>query len=180
MAIGIYGTKKLADVNIDDVDILYSYSPSRESIGDVDMKNSETLIITDNVSTQGTVAEVVKLLLLDSLAYSEILGGKSLEIIPFDNCREYGYMYHIVGGKQDLVFSVYEHRNSDEIIINGGFTSNIKPHGIYNGGSKWDYLNNFMYNEHYAVAKRLREYLEQSYVGTFDESALKGDNKCTL
>jgi len=38
MAIGIYGTKKLADVNIDDVDILYSFSPSRESIGDTDMK----------------------------------------------------------------------------------------------------------------------------------------------
>jgi hypothetical protein len=42
-------------------------------IGDVDMKNSETLIITDNVSTQDTIAEVIKLLLLDSLAYSEIL-----------------------------------------------------------------------------------------------------------
>lgn len=38
MAIGIYGTKKLADVNIDDVDILYSYSASRETIGDTDMK----------------------------------------------------------------------------------------------------------------------------------------------
>lgn len=38
MAIGIYGTKKLADVNVDDVDILYSYAPSRESIGDLDMK----------------------------------------------------------------------------------------------------------------------------------------------
>ena len=36
--------------------------------GDIDMKNSETLIITDNVSTRATVAEVVKLLLLDSLA----------------------------------------------------------------------------------------------------------------
>ena len=33
------------------------------------MKNSETLIITDNVSTQDTVAEVIKLLLLDSLKY---------------------------------------------------------------------------------------------------------------
>ena len=138
------------------------------------MKNSETLIITDNVSTQGTIAEVIKLLLLDSLAYSEILGGKSLEIIPFDNCREHGYMYHVAGGKQDLVFSVYEHRNSDDLIINGGFTSNIKPRGIYNGGSKWDYLNNFKYNEHYAVAKKLREYLEQSYIGIFDESALIG------
>ena len=94
-------------------------------IGDVDMKNSETLIITDNVSTQDTIAEVIKLLLLDSLKYSEILGGKSLEILPFDNCRKHGYMYHIVGGKQDLVFSVYEHRNSDEIIINGDFNFNV-------------------------------------------------------
>ena len=140
------------------------------------MKNSETLIITDNVSTQGTVAEVVKLLLLDSLAYSKILGGKSLEILPFNNCREYGYMYHIVGGKQDLVFSVYEHRNSDEIIINGCFTKDLKTYGAYNGDSKWDYLNNFKYNEHYAVAKKLREYLEQSYIGVFDESVLKGDS----
>ena len=38
MAIGIYGTKKLADVNIDDVDILYSYAPTRESVGDEEMK----------------------------------------------------------------------------------------------------------------------------------------------
>lgn len=139
------------------------------------MNNSETLIITDNVSTQDTVAEVVKLLLLDSLKYSEILGGKSLEILPFDNCREYGYMYHIVGGKQDLTFSVYEHRNSDEIIINGGFTSNVKPFGIYNGESKYDYLKSFSYDKHYQVAKQLGEYLEESFEGLFDESVLKGD-----
>lgn len=34
MAIGIYGTKKLADVDYNDVDILYAYSPSRESVTD--------------------------------------------------------------------------------------------------------------------------------------------------
>lgn len=33
MAVGIYGTKKLADVTSDDVDILYTFSPDRETIG---------------------------------------------------------------------------------------------------------------------------------------------------
>lgn len=35
MAIGIYGSKKMADITSNDVDILYAYSPDRESIGDV-------------------------------------------------------------------------------------------------------------------------------------------------
>lgn len=38
MAVGIYGTKKMADVDYNDVDILYTYSPSRESIADNQFK----------------------------------------------------------------------------------------------------------------------------------------------
>lgn len=38
MAVGIYGINKLADITIDDVDILYAYSPSREDIGDVQLR----------------------------------------------------------------------------------------------------------------------------------------------
>jgi hypothetical protein len=38
MAVGLYGVNKLADVTIDDVDILYAYSPSREEIGDVQLR----------------------------------------------------------------------------------------------------------------------------------------------
>lgn len=34
MAIGIYGTKKAADVDYNDIDILYSFSPSREAVTD--------------------------------------------------------------------------------------------------------------------------------------------------
>ena len=136
------------------------------------MKNSETLVITDDVSTQDTLAEVIKLLLLDSLKYSEVLGGKSLEIFPFDNCREFGYMYHVIGGEQDLTFSVYEHRNSDEIIINGCETSDVKSYGAYNGNSKYSYLKNFSFDQHYQVVKQLRNYLEESFLGLFDESVL--------
>ena len=35
MSIGVYGSRTLASVSLDDVDILYSFSPNRENIGDV-------------------------------------------------------------------------------------------------------------------------------------------------
>ncbi len=38
MSIGIFGTKKLADITVDDVDILYAYNSSRESLGDTTFK----------------------------------------------------------------------------------------------------------------------------------------------
>lgn len=38
MAVGNFGTKKLADITFDDIDILYSFSPSREDIGDTEMR----------------------------------------------------------------------------------------------------------------------------------------------
>jgi len=38
MAVGLYGVNKLADVSIDDVDILYAYSASREEIGDIQLR----------------------------------------------------------------------------------------------------------------------------------------------
>lgn len=38
MAVGLYGTKKLASVDFNDVDILYAYAPSREVIGDLQFR----------------------------------------------------------------------------------------------------------------------------------------------
>lgn len=37
MAVGFYGNRKLADVDFNDVDIFYSYSINRETIGDIQM-----------------------------------------------------------------------------------------------------------------------------------------------
>ena len=34
MAVGIFGSKRLADVDFNDVDIFVAYSPNRESLGD--------------------------------------------------------------------------------------------------------------------------------------------------
>jgi hypothetical protein len=38
MAVGTYGTVKLADADFNDVDVLYSYSPDRESLGDTEFQ----------------------------------------------------------------------------------------------------------------------------------------------
>lgn len=38
MSLGVFGSKKLADVAKDDVDILYSFSPSQEAVGDLVLK----------------------------------------------------------------------------------------------------------------------------------------------
>jgi hypothetical protein len=38
MSLGVFGSKKLADVTKDDVDVLYSYSPSQESVGELVLK----------------------------------------------------------------------------------------------------------------------------------------------
>ena len=138
------------------------------------MKNLELYTITEDIVNQATIAEVIKLLLLNHLSFSDCLIGEQLEIKEFNNCRESGYVYRVINSKQDITFSVYEHRNSDDIIINGCFTKDLKTYGAYNGDSKWDYLNNFSYDQHYAVARQLGEYLRQSYLGLFNESILKG------
>jgi hypothetical protein len=55
----------------------------------------------------------------------------------FDNCREYGITV-TVGG---WTFSVYEHRNSDDIIVNGCPTADVQPFGPYaKDGDKYDVL----------------------------------------
>jgi hypothetical protein len=38
MAVGTYGTVKMADCDFNDVDVLYSYSPNRESLGDIEFQ----------------------------------------------------------------------------------------------------------------------------------------------
>lgn len=137
------------------------------------MKKLEVFEITEDVSNQETIAEVVKVLLLHRLSFSNVLRGTQLEIKEFDNCRESGYMYRVIGAEQDITFSVYEHRNSDEIIINGCLTENVQSYGAYNGDSKWDYLNSFSYDQHYKTADQLSKHLELCFIGKFDTTLLK-------
>jgi hypothetical protein len=97
----------------------------------------------------------------------------SISVGTFTNCREEGLTFILSGmydGDKyipcvnDMTFTwcIYEHRNSDSIIINGkkGFVcfSGDLP---YAADSKWTYLAEFKYNEHYQCADRLMELIKE-------------------
>lgn len=54
----------------------------------------------------------------------------------FYNCREYGVTVEVGG----WTFAVYEHRNSDDIVIEGCPTAEVQEYGPYGGGDKYDVL----------------------------------------
>ena len=82
--------------------------------------------------------------LLDEFYQEESL----LDFGTFDNCREYGLTV-IVGG---WTFAVYEHRNSDDICIEGTRTANVKPYGPYSGGDKYDVLFSARWKQYHEAA----------------------------
>ncbi len=79
-----------------------------------------------------------------------------LDFGTFYNCREYG-MTVTVGG---WTFAVYEHRNTDDICIEGCPTAEVKDHGPYGGDDKYDVLHYARYNEHYESARFLNAIVE--------------------
>jgi hypothetical protein len=86
----------------------------------------------------------------------------------FTNCRESGLTF-IVSKKDNsdyFTFCVYEHRNSDNIIINGrkGYLT-MNGSLPYSGGSKYEYLDSFQYNEDKKVAKRLSNLIKEWVLG---------------
>ena len=130
---------------------------------------------------QDTLAVIIKGLLPKALEIAKDDDYKfweaenpALEIGEFDNCRETGFTYSLLGGKQDMVFCIYEHRNSDNIIINGCLRGDVKEHGPYNGSTKYDYLRNFGCDDYNGCAEQLAVFLLSAYKGGFDESDLIG------
>lgn len=69
----------------------------------------------------------------------------------FDNNREYGITVTVSG----WTFSVYEHRNSDDIIVNGCPTADVEPFGPYGGGDKYDVLHGSPWRDYEGAAKAL-------------------------
>lgn len=123
-------------------------------------------------SSQEVIKEVILALVQKDLScYMCGEEGASLLVGEFDNCREYGYTYALSGAKQDIVFCVYEHRNSDQIIINGCLRKDVKSYGPYKEGNKYDVLAEFSYNQYTECAERLAEFLVWSYRGEFNESS---------
>lgn len=73
------------------------------------------------------------------------------EFGTFNNCREYGVTY----SRNGWTFAAYEHRNSDQICIEGCLTTEMQPYGPYGGDDKFDTLSYDAPDDFYSVAQRL-------------------------
>lgn len=65
----------------------------------------------------------------------------------FENCREQGYVFTLYeSGRQLIHYAVYEHRNSDNLIVLISETKTINtptPDQMFNGRGKYDYNKSF-------------------------------------
>lgn len=89
MAVGLYGVNKLADITVDDVDIFYAYSPSREEVGDVQFKPLFTTITNADLRKLIGADGVYKLRLPSSVFnklgfYSILIKPKSFQTTILD------------------------------------------------------------------------------------------------
>ena len=100
------------------------------------------------------------LVILELLRDDENLQDIPISVGTFTNCRECGLTFMVMG-KTSFTYCVYEHRNSDEIIINGkkGCIS-VNGDLPYIGDTKYDCLAKFNYNQYYEAAEKLRELIK--------------------
>lgn len=100
------------------------------------------------------------------------LHAHEVHIGYFNNCREYGHTYTIkTEGSYPITFCVYEHRNSDLIIINGCFDKEIKAYGPYLSDiDKYAYL--YSSNSITDIINKLYTYLVEIKYKVFDFSIL--------
>lgn len=91
-----------------------------------------------------------------------------ISVGTFTNCRECGltFVLHNFTRKANQIFTfcIYEHRNSDKIIINGKEGQRTCNGDLpYQGESKDTFIAEFHYNEHFKCAKKLAELIEEFY-----------------
>lgn len=95
------------------------------------------------------------LIVLEHLRSMEKLRDINITVGTFTNCRECGLTFRL-GFPKPFTWCVYEHRNSDEIILNGkeGYIT-LNGDLPYTADSKSIYLASFSYNQHFKCAKEL-------------------------
>lgn len=100
---------------------------------------------------------------LERLKNRTELAGYTILVGAFTNCREVGLTFYVASingvyfdNKKTKTFCIYEHRNSDDIIINGkeGYV-NCNGDLPYNGDSKYDYLASVPYKDYDLAANAL-------------------------
>ena len=92
------------------------------------------------------IASIVGNALVGDLLYAE---RDELDFGTFDNGREYG----ITISTRFWVFAVYEHRNGDNICVNGAPIA--EDRGVYGGEDKWDVLYSADYRDYESAAAAL-------------------------
>lgn len=109
--------------------------------------------------TNIVISDLVGHLVLDALGCEWVNFG------TFDNCREYGVTFTVPGWQ----FCVYEHRNSDEICVQGCPVDLVQPYGPYGGiRDKWDVLARANYEMYGAAAVSLIDALR--YVNQYPKA----------
>jgi hypothetical protein len=105
--------------------------------------SSRDLVAASNVNIRLAVDVFGESGLLDHFYKREEL----LDFGTFDNCREYGVTVSVGG----WTFAVYEHRNSDNICIEGCPTDQVKEYGPYGTDDKYDVLFEADYSGQYTA-----------------------------
>jgi len=104
----------------------------------------------------------IGLIVLELIKQDEEFCNKySVSVGTFTNCRECGLTFMVME-KKSFTWCIYEHRNSDSIIINGkeGYIS-LNGELPYQEGTKWDYLGSFSYNQYYEASEKLKELIAE-------------------
>jgi hypothetical protein len=106
------------------------------------------------------------LIVLEHLRSNEELAKEKIYIAvgTFTNSRECGLTFKVMEKGKSFTWCVYEHRNSDDLIINGkkGYISS-NGELPYITDSKNDYLAEFGYNQHAECADKLTKLILEWY-----------------
>jgi len=97
------------------------------------------------------------------------VGLDGVSVTTFQNGREWGNVYTVVDPSGETrSFSVYEHRNTDSIIINGqkNWNGDDLP---YSGTSKNSFFAEFAPEDHQRAAQALTFYLASAQQGTLED-----------
>ena len=103
-----------------------------------------------------------------------------VSVSPFYNTREYGLAYTVMEPNGDTrTFSVYEHRNTDSIIINGKTNWDTSSELPYAADSKNEFFAEFSYNDREQVADALAFYVKSAQSGDLpdDETLVRSASK---
>ncbi len=99
----------------------------------------------------------------------ERVGVTNVAVTPFYNTREWGNVYSVIQPDGKLrAFSVYEHRNSDSIIINGKEDWDGKE-PPYAADSKHQFYGEYGPDEHQRAAQSLAFFMKQAQSGVLSD-----------